>query len=88
MNEPMLKQLMDQHTKVLRMKADMDDINFLYPEDGVAGQAAFRETFLDGARGRLLHEVQKMEALMALADPETLAEARRRAIAERDGVKL
>lgn len=77
MTTPTLQQLLDQHNKTMRAKADLDDINFLYPEDGQAGSQGLRETFYEGALRRYLDAAKVMKDLMAKASPDVLAEAKR-----------
>lgn len=72
-----VQQLMDQHNKVLRAKADLDDINFLYPDDGNPERPALREQFFEGAYKHYLEVVKVMKDLMNQAEPAVLAEAKR-----------
>ena len=82
-----VNELMDQHNKVLRAKADMNDINFLYPENDGGVGSSLRETFFDGAFKRYIEQVKIMKEMMAQATPEVLAEAKTKAKAERDAAQ-
>ena len=81
-----VNELLDQHHKVLRAKADLDDINFLYPEDDGNGHLGngLRASFYDGALKRYLDEVKKLKELMDKATPDVITEARRKAKAEQE----